>query len=61
MGERSSQTSFQKIFQPITAKLDDVSDNAIMGNIELPKGKLKKKAETTNCNMSVEDKIPDYE
>ena len=41
--------------------MDDVSDNAIMGNIELPKGKLKKKAETTNYNMSVEDKIPDYE
>ena len=46
MGERTSQTSFQKIFQPITAKLDDVSNNAIVDDIKLPKRKLKKKGET---------------
>ena len=35
--ERTSQTSFQKIFQLKTAKLDDISDNAIIGDMKLPK------------------------
>ena len=35
--ERTSQTSFQKMFQLKTAKLDDISDNAIIGDMKLPK------------------------
>ena len=60
-GERTSQTSFQKMFQPITAKLDDISDNAVIGDNKLTKRKRKRKGEAPNYNISVEDEIPDYE
>ena len=40
--EKTSQASFQKVFQPITSKLDDVA----LSNMKLPKltkGRMKKK------------------
>lgn len=49
------------MFQPITAKLDDISDNAVIGDNKLTKRKWKRKGEAPNYNISVEDEIPDYE
>ena len=38
LGEKKSQESFQKVFKPVTTKLDDVA----LGNLKLPSLKRKR-------------------
>ena len=59
LGKKTSQESFQKVFKPITAKLDDVA----LSNLELPKLQRKRgnKMEVPNYRIAIEDEdTPDY-
>ena len=55
LGEKTSQESFQKVFKPITTKLDDVA----FRNLNIPR--LKKKLGVPDYGIAIEDEdIPDY-
>ena len=58
MGEKTSQESLQKVFKPITTKLDDV---AFM-NLNIPRLKKRgKKQGVPDYGIALEDEdIPDY-
>ena len=58
LGEKTSQESFQKVFKPITTKLDDV----LLSNLKLPvKRRLaKKKGEVPDYGSDIDDEVPDY-
>ena len=59
LGEKISQESFQKVFQPITTKLDDVS----FRNMNIPRltKKRGKKLGVPDYGIALEDEdIPDY-
>ena len=53
IGQETSQESFEKVFKPVTTKLDDV----ITSNLRMPqRGKrLTKKAEVPNYGVDIED------
>ena len=60
LGEQMSQESFQKVFKPITSKLDDVA----LGNLKLPAVQRKRgrKMAVPDYGIPLYDKdIPDYE
>ena len=55
LGEKTSQESFQKVFKPITTKLDDVA----FRNLNIPR--LTKKLGVPDYGIALEDEdIPDY-
>ena len=60
MGEETNQESYQKVFKPITTKLDDVA----LGNLKLPKlqTKLGNKMEVPDYGIQAGDDedIPDH-
>ena len=61
LGEKTSQESFQKVFKPITTKLDDVA----LSNLKLPKLQTKtwlKKMAVPDYGIQAGDDegIPDY-
>ena len=59
LGEKISQESFQKAFEPITTKLDDVA----LRNLNLPRlaKKRGKKLGVPDYGIKIEDEgIPDY-
>lgn len=59
LGEKTSQESFQKVFKPITTKLDDVA----LSNLKLPmlQNKRGTKMAVLNYGIAIEDEhIPDY-
>ena len=59
LGEKISQESFQKVFKPITTKLDDVA----FGNLNIPRltKKRGKKLGVPDYGIALEDEdIPDY-
>ena len=55
IGQETSQDSFQKVFKPVTTKLDDV----ITSNLRMPqRGKRPpKKAEVPNYGVDIEDEV----
>ena len=57
LGQKTSQASFPKVFQPITTKLDDV----IASNLKMPQTKRRplKKGEVPNYGIDIEDEVPD--
>ena len=57
LGQKTSQASFSKVFQPITTKLDDV----IASNLEMPQTKRRplRKGEVPNYAIDFEDEVPD--
>ena len=60
LGEKTSQESFQKVFKPITTKLDDVA----FRNLNLPRltKKRGKKQGVPDYGIALEDEdIPDYD
>ena len=61
LGEKTSQESFQKVFEPITSKLDDVA----LRNLNIPRltKKRGKKLDVPDYAVNIEDEdggIPDY-
>ena len=59
LGEKTSQESFQKVFKPITTKLDDVA----LRNLNMPRltKKRSKKLGVPDYGIALEDEdIPDY-
>ena len=60
LGEQMDQTSFQKMFKPITSKLDNVA----LGNLKLPALQRKRgneRREVRDYGIAIEDQeIPDY-
>ena len=57
MGQKTSQASFSRVFQPITTKLDDV----ITSNLKMPitKRRALKNGEVPNYGIDIEDEVPD--
>ena len=57
IGQETSQDSFEKVFKPVTTKLDDV----ITSNLRMPqKGKrLTKKGEVPNYGIDIDDEVED--
>ena len=57
IGQETSQDSFEKVFKPVTTKLDD----AITSNLRMPqKGKrLTKKGEVPNNGIDIDDEVED--
>ena len=57
LGQKTSQASFSKVFQPITTQLDDV----ITSNLKMPVTKRRplKKGEVPNYGIDIEDEVPD--
>ena len=57
LGEKTSQDSLQKVFKPITTKLDDVA----FRNLNIPRLKRGKKLGVPDYGIALEDEdIPDY-
>ena len=59
IGEQTSQESFEKVFKPVTSKLDDVIDSNL--NLRMPqrrKGPLKK-GEVPNYGIDIDDEVED--
>ena len=58
LGEKTSQESFQKVFKPITTKLDDVA----FRNLNIPRltKKRDKKLGVPDYGIALEDEVPDY-
>ena len=58
LGEKTSQESFEKVFKPITTKLDDV----VLSNLKLPvkRRPARKKGEVPDYGIAVDDEVPDY-
>ena len=59
LGEKTSQESFQKVFKPITTKLDDVA----LSNLKLPilQTNVVQKWQFSIMGYAIEDEhIPDY-
>ena len=54
LGEKTSQESLQKVFKPITTKLDDVA----FRNLNIPR--LTKKLGVPDYGIALEDEVPDY-
>lgn len=56
--EKSSQSSFQKVFKPVTSKLDDV----IVSNLKMTPRKRQplKKGEVPDYGISLDDEVLDY-
>ena len=59
IGQETSQDSFEKVFKPVTTKLDDVITSNL--NLRMPqKGKrLTKKAEVPNYGIDIDDEVED--
>ena len=60
LGEQMSQESFQKVFKPITSKLDDVA----LGNLKLPAVQRKRGRKMAVPDYGIplyDEDIPDYE
>jgi len=59
IGEETSQESFEKLFKPVTSKLDDVIDSNL--NLRMPQRKKRppKKAEVPNYGIDIEDEFED--
>ena len=57
LGEKTSQTSLEKVFKPITTKLDDV----IVSNLKIPirKRQQLKKVEVPNYGIDIDDEVQD--
>ena len=54
LGEKTSQEAFQKVFKPITTKLDDMAlRNVIMR-------KRMKRPAVPDYGIAIEDEVPDY-
>ena len=55
--QETSQESFEKVFKPVTTKLDDV----ITSNLRMPQRKKRppKKAEVPNYGVDIEDEVED--
>ena len=58
LAEKTSQESFQKVFQPIKSKLDDV----ILSNLKLSvkRRPASKKGEVPDYGIDIEDEVPNY-
>ena len=58
LGEKTSQESLQKVFKPITTKLDDVA----FRNLNIPRltKKRGKKLGVPDYGIALEDEVPDY-
>ena len=57
-GEQTSQSSFEKMFKPITTKLDDLKNLTALSNV--PERKVIKKAVAPNYGILAEDDVLDY-
>ena len=57
LGQKTSQASFTKVFQPVTTKLDDVI--AINLKMSQTKRPPMKKGEVPNYGIDIEDEVPD--
>ena len=52
LGEKTSQESFQKVFKPITTKLDDVTlSNLKLPNLQRKRGKKNGSSRLWNSNI----------
>ena len=59
IGEETSQSSFEKVFKPVTSKLDDVIDSNL--NLRMPQRRKRppKKGEVPNYGIDIEDEVED--
>ena len=58
IGQETSQSSFEKIFKPVTSKLDDVIDSNL--NLRMPQRRKKtKKTEVPNYGIDIDDEVED--
>ena len=59
IGEQTSQESFEKVFKPVTSKLDDVIDSNL--NLRMPQRRKRplKKGEVPNYGIDIDDEVED--
>ena len=57
IGEQTCQESFEKVFKPVTSKLDDVIDSNL--NLRMPQRRKRplKKGEVPNYGIDIEDEV----
>ena len=58
IGQETSQSSFEKVFKPVTSKLDDVIDSNL--NLRMPqRRRLRKKGEVPDYGIDIDDEVED--
>ena len=58
IGQETSQSSFKKVFKPVTSKLDDVIDSNL--NLKMPQRRRpRKKGEVPNYGIDIDDEVED--
>ena len=61
IGEQTSQESFEKVFKPVTSKLDDVIDSNLSLRMPQKRKRPLKKGEVPNYGIDIEDEVEDMD
>ena len=59
IGEKTSQESFEKVFKPVTSKLDDVIDSNLISKTPQRRKRPQKKGEVPDYGIDIDDEVED--